>query len=95
MSRSYKKNPWATDGSPKTTKEMKRIAQKVVRNSKDVPMKGGSYKKFFESWKIHDYKSFMSWEDFKKLLSKDNYFSKNDFNLKDLYRFWLKCYRTK
>lgn len=94
MSRSYKKNAYATDGSPKNVRDQKRLANKKVRNS-DIPLRGNGYRKVYNSWNIHDYVSYYSWEDFKKLLSKDNYFSRNDFNLKDLYRYWLRCYHTK
>lgn len=94
MSRSYKKNAYATDGSPKNVRDHKRLANKKVRNS-DIPLRGKGYRKVYNSWNIHDYVSYYSWKDFKKLLLEDNYFSRNDFNLKDLYRYWLKCYRTK
>lgn len=56
MSRSYKKHPVWTDGSPHTTKEMKRFANKAVRHAgfDEIPLKGKGYKKKFESWDIHD-----------------------------------------
>lgn len=92
MSRSHKKNYYYTDGSPKTTKRFKRFAQKVVRNAENIPMKGSSYKKLFESYNIHDYKSYSSWEDFKKLHEEGYIMASSD---KDLYRWWLKCYYTK
>ena len=54
MSRSYKKYPFLTDGSPRTTKEMKRYANSKVRNTKGI-YNGKSYKKLFCSYDIHDY----------------------------------------
>lgn len=94
MSRSYKKNAYASDGSPKNVRNHKRLANKKVRNS-DIPLKGGGYKKTYESWNIHDYISYCSWEDFKKEWYRNNYLNKKCFDLKDLYRHWLKWYHTK
>ena len=54
MSRSYRKHPVSTDGSPRTTKEMKRYANSKVRNAKGI-YNGKSYKKLFCSYDIHDY----------------------------------------
>ena len=54
MSRSYKKAPVCTDYSRKTTKYWKRQANHKVRRHQDV-MNGKSYRKVYESWKIHDY----------------------------------------
>ena len=71
MSRSYKKNPYCTDGHRRTTKETKQIANRCVRRRnkritlgyltrdsryRDIlTLDGMSYKKFFCSWDIHDY----------------------------------------
>ena len=76
MSRSYKKSPVYTDGSRKTTKWVKRMANhKVRRHERRItdalaamdrryvdarPFDGKSYRKFSESWWIHDYISY--WE---------------------------------
>lgn len=46
MSRSYKKNPYHTDGSPGTTQESKKFVNKKVRNTEDLP-NGSAYKKNF------------------------------------------------
>lgn len=61
MSRSYRKIPiWKShDGG----KEMKRIASKVVRRHWDIPLKGGNYKKLFESWNLNDYILYWPIED--------------------------------
>jgi len=71
MSRSYKKNPYCTDGHRRTTKETKQIANRCVRRRnkritlgyltrdfryRDIlTLDGMSYKKFFCSYDIHDY----------------------------------------
>lgn len=94
MSRSYKKSAYASNGSPKNVREHKRLANKKVRNS-DIPLKGKGYKKAYESWDIHDYFSYCSWEDFKKEWDRGHHFNNKDFNLKDIYRYWLKWYHTK
>ena len=76
MSRSYKKSPVYTDGRRGTPKLAKRIANhKVRRYNKRItnalaardrryvdarPLNKKSYRKFFESWWIHDYISYWS-----------------------------------
>ena len=55
MSRSRKKNPIYTDGGAHNTS--KRFANKKVRNAEDIPLKGKAYKKYFESYDIHDWKT--------------------------------------
>ena len=71
MSRSYKKNPYCTDGHRHSTKETKQIANRCVRRRnkritlgyltresryRDIlTLDGMSYKKFFCSYDIHDY----------------------------------------
>ena len=52
MSRSFKHTPGWCDRNPWAKKE----ANSRVRKFKDVP-NGMAYKKLFESWDIHDYKS--------------------------------------
>ena len=52
MSRSFKKHPGNCDRSP----FMKAKANEKVRHHKDLP-DGSGYKKVFESYDIHDYKS--------------------------------------
>jgi len=65
MSRSYKKHPVCTDGSPNTTQEMKKFANKKVRNTDfdELPLKGKGYKKVFETYDIHDWKDRMTREE--------------------------------
>ncbi len=63
MSRSYKKHPFATDGSPKETKKNKRIAASRIRNidpeskeSEVLAGKSSRYKKINkDTYDIHDY----------------------------------------
>lgn len=96
MSRSYKKNPYHTDGSPKTTQENKKFANKKVRNTEDLP-NGGAYKKVSESWDIHDFIIRWTWEEAKALWEcGDNQYLRDHYpTLKDFYRYWLKYYRSK
>lgn len=96
MSRSYKKSPVYTDSSPGTTKEKKKFANKRVRNTEDVP-NGGAYKKVHESWDIHDYINRWTWEEAKKFWEsgENPYLTKSYPTLKDFYRYWLKCCRSK
>jgi len=55
MSRSYRK-PFYVDGyGSKYKKYAKRYASRAIRRAVDVP-NGKSYRKFFESWNICDYK---------------------------------------
>ena len=105
MSRSYKKSPVYTDGSPGTTKEWKRIAQKKVRKCNDLPMKGNAYKKVFESYYIHDYIEYRTWEDAKRyyeliIAERDPsfrryYVCKRFPTMKEYYRSWLKDCKMK
>lgn len=97
MSRSYKKNPYCTDGYPKTTKEKKRCANKKVRNTSDLPQYGG-YKKVFDSYDIHDWINYWPWEEAKRRWENsgdDDYIKKHYPTLKSYYRLWLKCYKSK
>ena len=68
MSRSYKKNPVCTDGSPHTTKESKKFANKKVRRHEDIP-NGSAYKKVSDSYDIHDYIFSRTWKEAKEDLS--------------------------
>lgn len=97
MSRSYKKSPVYTDGSRGTTKKAKRIAQKKVRKVDDLPMKGNAHKKVSESWTIHDYCNRWTWEEAKEQWERgeNEYLKKHYSTLKEFYRYWLKCCRSK
>ena len=63
MSRSYKKHPIITDHSVKITKWKKRLANKKVRNTKDIPKNKG-YKKIYDSWDICDYTISYTWNEY-------------------------------
>ena len=65
MSRSYKKHPYATDGSPRETKKNKRIAASKIRNinpesdeSEILSGKSARFKKInHDTYDIHDFKN--------------------------------------
>ena len=63
MSRSYKHHPYYTDGRTPTPKRQKRFANKKVRHTKLLPLKGRGYKKVFCSYDIHDFCSYWSREE--------------------------------
>ena len=88
MSRSYKKYPIVNDSKPKSTKAKKKIANRKVRNTDDVP-NGKAYKKVSESWDIRDFSWFWSWEDAKKDYEENEYLKKRYPTADDYYRFWL------
>ena len=107
MSRSYKKRPIGTDGSPHTTKEMKRHANSKVRKTKGI-YNGNSYKKLFCSYDIHDYisrysreEAIQKWfEEETDILNGIISFKYSDHNkyktLENfLNRWWAKWYRRK
>lgn len=98
MSRSFKHNPICSDGTRKTTKAMKRYANKVVRHCKEeIPSKGKKYKQLFCSYNIHDYVSRWSWPDAKALYEEDRYglWHERYPTLKEFYRHWLRYYKRK
>lgn len=88
MSRSYKKVPIykSHDGG----KRMKRIASKTVRRNWDIPLKGGNYKKLFNSYNLNDYICYWSLEQ--AILSyKSNEYYKSKFKtLEEFLIFWKK-----
>ena len=79
MSRSHKKSPVLTDGSCGSTKNTKRIANRIVRRRNkcitkgylmrdprfrdEITLDGKSYKKYFCSWDIHDWINYWSKAD--------------------------------
>lgn len=57
MSRSYKKVPgWIDNDKPRIKKYYKKIANGIVRRSKDLA-NGGYYRKLYNPWNICDYKN--------------------------------------
>ena len=122
MARSYKKHPYCTDGHCRTTKEIKQIANRCVRrrnkrivfgylyrelNYRDtLPLDGMSYKRFYNSWDIHDWisrwtkaEAIHKWEHPHWIYDpyRDEwYHSWDDFNTKEeMEQYWAKYYRRK
>jgi|GEM_PF-5094379 len=69
MSRSYKGMPIIKDGTLRSRRESKRLANKAVRRSQCV-VNGKFYRKVHDSWNIYDYAFFRplrraidEWED--------------------------------
>lgn len=93
MSRSYKKHAWVTDGKD-GRKYAKRLANKAVRNCKDVP-NGKAYKKIFCSYNIHDYKSRWPWQEALKNWYNTPFLQEKYPKIKDFYRYWQKHYQMK
>lgn len=95
MSRSHKKKPFCTDGSVKTTKHKKKIANRKVRNTSNIP-NGGSYKKVSESWNIHDYITRRTWEQFKndwETGELSSYY--NNKTIDQIRQYWERYYKRK
>ena len=88
MSRSYKKVPIykSHDGG----KRMKRIASKTVRRNWNTPLKGGNYKKLFNSWDLNDWVTYWPIEE-AILTYEENEYYRNKFNtLEEFLIFWKK-----
>lgn len=62
MSRSYKHTPVYSDYARKTTRYLKRQASHKIRRTLDIP-NGKAYRKFYNSWFIHDYTQYWTRED--------------------------------
>ena len=97
MSRSYKKHPYHTDGSPREIVKSKRFANKAVRNYKHKIANGNAYKHLFCSYNIHDYIIRYSWEEAKLEYENDpwGYLKDRYPTLKDFYKYWIKYYKMK
>jgi len=122
MSRSYKKHPYYTDGRKSNPKDMKRIANRCVRrrdkrvvsgylyqelNYRDALLLDGmTYKKFYNSWEIHDWIS--RWTKIQAILAwehpqwqynpyKDEWWHIwDDYKTKEeMIQHWAKYYRRK
>lgn len=102
MSRSYKKNPYVTEGGDK--KSRKRVANRTVRRrlktDEDMPARL-QHKKMTESWDICDYKWRMTREDaiewyhYQMKHQASPYFKKHYPTLEAWLKYWDKCYRRK
>lgn len=89
MSRSYKHSPVVTDGRPHSTQESKKMANKKIRHTEDLPMRQrGAYKKFYCSYDIHDYISRWTWED--AIADWEAGILRGFDSLKELRRYWEK-----
>ena len=98
MSRSFKKT-YKTDPCVKdsASKLSKRLANKKVRRTKDIP-NGGSYKKCYDSYDISDYKR--SWTrqeaiDEYNNMDEDAYLKKEYKTLEKYLIYWEKCVKRK
>ena len=104
MSRSYKKNPFVTDGYGGDRKQNKRIANRTVRrrlkDDEDMPARL-PHKKMTESWDICDYRWRMTREDAIHWYENEMehkasaYFKKRYPTLEAWLKYWDKCYRRK
>ncbi len=104
MSRSYKKNPYVTDGYGKNRKRYKRTANHVVRRllkqDEDMPSRI-NHKKMTETWMICDYRWRMTREDaihwYENEMEHEasTYFKKHYPTLEAWLEYWEKCYRRK
>jgi len=122
MSRSYKKHPYCTDGHRRTTKETKQIANRCVRRRNKrivsgylyrekkycdiLPLDGMLYKKFYNSWEIHDWisrwtkqEAIYEWEHPHWIydIHRDEWYHRwNDFDTREeMKQYWAKYYRRK
>lgn len=102
MSRSYKKNPVVTDGSPGNTQYSKRLASRRLRrelNNSDELLQGSKYKRHTCSYDIHDYKNRWSWleavKDYYGNYVEYCYFREKYPTLEDFRQWWEKYYLRK
>lgn len=85
MSRSYKKYPFKKD--IRSSKWGKKLCNRVVRKSKDIP-KGKGYKKLTEKWDyIYDYTSSETWKSYQKWCKATN--------VEAVYYKWYRFYIAK
>lgn len=104
MSRSYKKNPIYTD-RPDGAKYWKRLANKKVRKENIHFLKGKKYKRFYNSWGIHDFVSRWSKKSALEYYNKSGFFSNGEWitSYQDEYKtekdflnkFWKKYHYRK
>ena len=108
MSRSYKKNPFVTDGYGKNRKRYKRTANHVVRRrlkqDEDMPARI-NHKKMTETWMICDYRWRMTREEAIQWYKEEyerhktngtlDRFTRYHPTLEAWLKYWDKCYRRK
>lgn len=90
MSRSYKKHPRVKDPA---NKYEKRFANKKVRNSDNIPPRGG-YKKVYCSWLISDYCWIWTKKQAIQRWEKGEAYS-GFKTLEEWLNYWEKCTRRK
>ena len=112
MARSYKYSPICTDGTRKGTKETKRKANRIVRRYNKNIVNGylkndihfldrltldrKSYKKYFESYNIHDWINYWNKYDALRSYYKYDFWKEEYKNEKEfLDKYWAKYYRRK
>jgi len=105
MSRSYKRHPFVTDHHRRTTKENKRLANRMVRRriadmDEDMPARL-QHRKMTESYDICDYKWRMTkqeaidWYEDRLRNGPSNRFLKRYPTLDAWLKYWDKCHRRK
>lgn len=96
MSRSFKKTPVVKDG--RSGKAGKKFANRKVRRYKHDLPNGKAYQKVFNSYDIHDYVNYYSYQSFKKdeeahQKEYDNGVSNYSFYITEAA--WLRHYKRK
>jgi len=102
MSRSYKKNPFATDHRRKSSKISKRRANHQFRQKlmyiDGIPIHS-QHKKYTNSYDICDYKSRMTKQDaidwYNEQILSNRYWKKSFPTLDSWLDYWEKCYTRK
>ena len=96
MSRSYKKSP--VSKAP-ANKYSKKYANKKARDAKnDLPKKGKSYKKCYESYDISDWRFRQTRQEAikeYKSAKEDSWLRYRFKTLKDYLKYWEKCFKRK
>lgn len=85
MSRSYKKTPICKDRN----KYGKRQSSKSVRKNGLVGS-GGNYKKAYQSYNIHDYYSYSTFEKYKETRKRLRFNESEEKMLKDWLRYYVR-----
>ncbi len=97
MSRSYKKSPIYKDYNRKNPgrKTGKQLANRNIRNSKDIPC-GGAYKKMYNSYDIREWRLRKDKADLRREWSDPNSFLRKYYeNFDQVLVWWEKHYRRK
>lgn len=100
MSKSYKKTPYCGDTKGK---EKKRIAnhkvRQYLRSNEDTVLRGGAYKRLYNTWDICDFYWIADWEEywFNCLESYYNrgHLYREEPDYEEEFRRWWKYYKRK